>query len=265
MYINGRNAVVEALRSGQDVEKVYLMYGLEGEPLRRIRREAKEAGVPCVTIDKARFVAMEREAGVSGRSQGVMALMSPLEYVDLEALVDQILQQGRQPLVAVMDGLTDPHNVGAIIRSAECAGIDAVLLGREDTGSITDTVVKASSGAVSHLPIARVSHVIDILIGLRQMGLELVGLDESGDVEYTEVGYAGPMAILIGSEGRGLQPKLRRMCDRLVSIPMQGQVQSLNASVAAAVVFFEALRQRRVESTTRAARAGGIDDSLTHG
>lgn len=244
MFINGRNAVIEALRAGGRVEKVYLMYGVEGEPVRRIRREAKQAGVPCVMIDKARFLAMEREHDLASRSQGVIALMSEIEYVDLEVLIDSQLQEGRSPVVVAMDGITDPHNVGAIIRSAECAGIDGVLLGMRDSGSITDTVTKASAGAVLHVPIARVANVIDVLIGLQQMGMSLVGLDENGTMDYTEYDYSKPTVIVVGSEGKGLQPRIRKMCDQVVSIPMRGQIASLNASVAAGVVLFESVRQR---------------------
>jgi 23S rRNA (guanosine2251-2'-O)-methyltransferase len=245
MYINGRNAVIEALRSGEGVEKVFLQYGLEGEPVSKIRAEAKRAGVPCVTVDRQRFNEMERAAGVASRSQGVLALASEIEYVDIELLVDGLFQQGRFPLVTALDSITDPHNVGAIIRSAECAGLDALMMGKRDSSGITDVVTKTSAGATTYLPIARVSNIGDVLLGLQQAGVAIVGLDERGETPFTDYDFKAPTAIVIGSEGKGLSPRIRKLCDTLISIPMQGKVASLNASVAAGVVFFEAVRQRK--------------------
>ena len=247
MYINGRNAVIEALRSGEGVEKVFLQYGLEGEPVSKIRAEAKRAGVPCVTVDRQRFNEMERAAGVASRSQGVLALASEIEYVDIELLVDGLFQQGQSPLVTALDSITDPHNVGAIIRSAECAGLDALLMGKRDSSGITDVVTKTSAGATTHLPIARVSNIGDVLLGLQQAGVAIIGLDERGETPFTDYDFTAPTAIIIGSEGKGLSPRVRKLCDTLISIPMQGKVASLNASVAAGVVFFEAVRQRKIQ------------------
>ena len=244
MFINGRNAVIEALRSDIGVEKVFVMYGMEGEAIDRVRAEAKRAGVPVVTADRQRFAELERRAELGTRSQGVIAVVSTIDYVDIDLFVDDVVQRGNVPLVGVLDGITDPHNVGAIIRSAECAGLDAVAFGKHDSSGITDVVMKTSAGAAGHLPIARVANVGDTVTGLRDVGIEVVGLDERGTVAYTDYDFTKPTAIIIGSEGKGLSPRLRKMCDTLLSIPMAGQVASLNASVAAGVVFFEARRQR---------------------
>jgi 23S rRNA (guanosine2251-2'-O)-methyltransferase len=244
MYINGRNAVIEALRSGEGVQKVFLMYGIEGEPVNRIRVEAKRSGVPCVTIDRRRFGELERTAGLGARSQGVIALLDEIVYADIEQLVQDIYEGGGTPLVTALDGITDPHNVGAIIRSAECAGFDGLLIGKHDSSGITDVVMKTSAGAASHLPIDRASNIGDILLGLQQGGLAIVGLDERGDMTYTEYDFTKPTAIVIGSEGKGMSSRIRKLCDHRLSIPMLGSISSLNASVAAGVVFFEARRQR---------------------
>jgi 23S rRNA (guanosine2251-2'-O)-methyltransferase len=244
MIINGRNAVLEALRTGEGVQKVFIMYGLEGDPVNRIRIEAKRAGVPCVVIDRQRFAEMERGAGVGTRSQGVLALMDAIAYADLDLVVQNVFDQGRMPLVAALDGITDPHNVGAIIRSAECAGFDGLLIGKNDSASITDVVMKTSAGAVNHLPIDRASSIVDVLTSLQQAGLFLVGLDEGGDLSYTEYDFTNPTAIIIGSEGKGISSRIRKLCDHRLSIPMLGHVSSLNASVAAGIVFFEAQRRR---------------------
>lgn len=244
MYINGRNAVMEALRAGREIEKIFIMFGTEGDAVTRLRIEAKRAGVPSVIVDKSRFMEMERNAGLGTRSQGVIALLSDVDYADIENIVESVFAAGRMPLVATLDGITDPHNVGAIIRSAECAGFDGLLLGKHDSGSITDVVVKTSAGAVQHLPIARVSNIGDILLSMQQSGLALVGLDERGTTPYTAYDFTQPTVIIVGSEGKGMSARTRKMCDSLLSIPMLGNVASLNASVAAGIVFFEAQRQR---------------------
>lgn len=247
MYINGRNAIIEALRAGVGVEKVFIMFGQEGEPINRIRAEAKRAGVPCVTIDRKRFGELERTAGLGARSQGVVAVVSQVEYTDIELLVQKLYEEGATPLVAALDGITDPHNVGAIIRSAECAGLHGLLIGKRDSSGVNDVVMKTSAGAAKHLPIARASNIGDVLLGLQQEGVAVVGLDERGDMSYTEYDFTHPTAIVIGSEGAGLSARIRKLCDTLLSIPMHGKVSSLNASVAAGIVFFEARRQRGAE------------------
>lgn len=244
MYINGRNAVLEALRAREGVEKVFVMYGTEEEGVHRIRVEAKRAGVPCTTIDRRRFSELERAAGLGTRSQGVIAVTSEVDYADIEQLVLDTYERGGTPLIAVLDGITDPHNVGAIIRSAECSGIDGLLMGKRDSSGVTDVVMKTSAGAARHLPIGRASNIGDIIIGLKQEGLTVVGLDERGDRIYTAYDFSLPTAIIIGSEGEGISPRVRKLCDVRLSIPMAGKIGSLNASVAAGVVFFEARRQR---------------------
>ncbi len=244
LYISGRNAVLEALRAGEGVEKVFIMFGQEGEPINRVRSEAKRAGVPCVVIDRRRFAEMERAGGVTVRAQGVLALASAVAYADIEQVIEDVYAQGGTPLVGVLDAITDPHNVGAIIRSAECAGLHGVLMGKRDSSGITDVVMKTSAGAARHLPIAREANIGDVLLGLKQEGITLIGLDERGTMRHTEYDFSVPTAIVIGSEGAGLSARIRKMCDMLVSIPMSGKIASLNASVAAGIVFFEARRQR---------------------
>ncbi len=246
MYINGRNAVLEALRSDEGVEKVYIMYGVEGDGITRLRAEASRRGVPCTTVDRKRFSEMEREAGVGTRSQGVIALISEVTYVDIEERVYDLLGKGEKPWIAVLDGITDPHNVGAIIRSAECAGLDGIVIGTRHSGGVNDVVMKTSAGAASHIPIGRPSNVGDVLLGLQQEGMEIVVLDERGTTPYTDCDFTRPVVVVVGSEGEGVSARLRKMADHLLSIPMAGKIPSLNASVAAGVVFFEGLRQRNV-------------------
>lgn len=246
MTINGRNAVLEALRSGRGVEKVYILYGTEGEGIDRIHAEADRQGVPCTTLDRVRFAAMERAGGNQSRSQGVLATMSAIEECDLEERLAEVMESGTVPLVVALDGITDPHNVGAIIRSSECAGAHALVMGRRNAGGIGDVVIRSSAGAVHHLPIARVEPLIDAVVTAQQEGLAVVGLDDSAEISYTEYDFTRPTMIVIGSEGEGISRRVRRACDALVAIPMHGSVSSLNASVASGVVLFEAVRQRTV-------------------
>lgn len=222
------------------------MYGMEGEAVDRVRTEAKRAGVPCVITDRQRFAELERRAAFGTRSQGIMAVVSDIEYADVDELVDNVMTGGGIPLVCALDSITDPHNVGAIIRSAECAGLNAVVIGKHDSSGLTDVVMKTSAGAAGHLPIARVTNVGDTLTSLQDVGVTVVGLDERGTLAYTDYDFTAPTAVVIGSEGKGMSPRVRKMCDVLLSIPMFGKVASLNASVAAGVVFFEARRQREL-------------------
>lgn len=244
LTINGRNAVLEALRAGGGVEKVYILYGTEGEPIDRIRAEADRRGVPCTTLDRVRFATMERAGGNQSRSQGVLATVSAIEECDLEARLAEVVESGATPFIVALDGITDPHNIGAIIRSAECAGAHALVLGRRNAGGIGDVVVRSSAGAVHHLPISRVDPLIDAVVTAQQEGLTVVGLDDAAPIAYTDYDFTGPTMIVVGSEGEGLSRRVRRACDALVAIPMHGAVGSLNASVASGVVLFEAVRQR---------------------
>lgn len=247
MYINGRNAVIEALRADEDgrIEKIFVMYGSEGEPLNTLQALAKRRGVPCVVADRQRFADLERQAGLGTRSQGVIAITRQIEYTDIEAVVEQVFARAESPLIVALDGVTDPRNYGAVIRSAECAGLHGLLSAARESAGLTDVAIKASAGAASHLPVGRVPHLYDVLISLKQSGLCVVGLDERGAENYTAYDYTVPTCIVIGSEGEGLSKRIRSVCDRFVRIPMHGQIASLNASVAAGVVFFEAARQRQ--------------------
>lgn len=244
MYINGRNGVLEALRAGERVEKVYFLYGAAGEGVGAVRAAAKRAGVPCTTIDKERFRDMERRARLKTKSQGVIAWINPVLYADLDDVVTLAYEQGRAPFLAVMDEINDPRNIGAIIRSAECAGLDGVVLGRRNSPGVNDVVMKTSAGAANYLPVSRADDLARTLRRLRDAGLRVIGLDESGTENYAEVDLTEPTAIVIGNEGQGISNDVIAVCDTLVSIPMMGKISSLNASVAAGIVFFEGLRQR---------------------
>ena len=244
MYINGKNSVLEAIRAGERVEKVYFLYGAESEGLGVIRRTAKQEGIPCTTLDRGKFRGLEKKGNLKTKSQGVIARINPILFVDIEDVVTLAWETGRTPLVAVLDGITDPRNLGAILRSAECAGISGVVFGKQDSSGINDVAVKTSAGAVHFVPISRVKSLAVTLSNLKEMGMQVIGLDADGDKEYSEVDLTEPTVIVVGSEGEGMTASVAEVCDEFVSIPLQGSISSLNASVAAGIVFFEAVRQR---------------------
>lgn len=245
MYINGRNAVIEAIRADERVEKVYFIYGLEGDGAAAVKRTAKQAGVPCTTLDRERFRLLERKARLKTRSQGIIAWINPVFYVDVEDIVTLAYEQGHAPLLVALDDITDPRNIGAIIRSAECAGLDGLVFGKRNSPGINDVVVKTSAGAAHFLPVARADSLPSMLQLLQKSGLKVVGLDERGTESFTEIDLTEPTVVVFGNEGQGISKGVANVCDSFVSIPMQGKITSLNVSVAAGVVFFEALRQRQ--------------------
>ena len=244
MYINGKNSVLEAIRARERVEKVYFLYGAETEGLGAIRKAAKQEGIPCTTLDRGKFRELEKKGNLKTKSQGVIARINPILFVDIKDVVTLAWETGRTPLVVALDGITDPRNLGAIIRSSECAGLSGVVFGKQHSSGINDVAVKTSAGAAHFVPIARVRDVATTLGNLKEMGMQVIGLDVDGDMEYTDIDFTEPTVIVIGSEGEGMTAKVAEACDEFVSIPLKGSITSLNASVAAGIVFFEAVRQR---------------------
>lgn len=246
MYINGRNAVIEAIRSGESIEKVWVQYGAEGEGLEQIRREARDRGVPTTRLDRRKFHDLEKRAQLGTRSQGVIARIDPVDYVEISHLIASIWERGEIPAIALLDRITDPHNLGAIVRSAECAGIHGVVISRRESSGISDVVIKTSAGAVHSMPIARTNSMEQTVQELKGSGLQILACTEEGDDLFTGVDLSGPVAVILGSEGEGIAPQLLDLCDGTLRIPMAGSISSLNVSVAAGVIFFELGRQRQL-------------------
>lgn len=245
-YVVGRRAVSEALESGLPLEKIFFGYGLEDAPLHRIRAAADRAKVPCATMDRRKFQLLEKDLGVQRNdAQGVIALRPLRDPLSLEALLSQAREASAQPLLVVLDGITDPHNLGAIARSAEGAGAFGLIVPELHTAPVTPTAVKASAGALEHLPLAKVKRVSTALQVCKEAGFTIVGTAVPATAPYTGVDLTGPTIIVIGSEGEGLHQRVLDHCDHVVEIPMQGRIGSLNASVAAGIVLFEVVRQRR--------------------
>ena len=238
--IEGRNAVIEALRAGVAIDKIYLAKGDTDATLGHIASKARAAGVVVVETDRRRLDAMSR----THAHQGVVAMAAVREYADVDDILAAAREKGEPPLIVVCDELSDPHNLGAVIRTAECAGAHGVVIPKRRSAGLTAVVGKTSAGAVSYLPVARVPNLPALLKDLKKEGLWVFGTAADGATPLYEADLKGPAAIVIGSEGDGMGRLVREQCDFLVSIPMRGQVNSLNASAAAAVVLYEAVRQR---------------------
>lgn len=238
--IEGRNAVAEALRAGTPIDKVFLLKGEVDLPLRQLANQARQQGAVLAEVDRHKLDAMSR----THAHQGIIAVAAVREYASVEDLLQAARDRGEPPLLVVCDELSDPHNLGAVIRTAECAGAHGVIIPKRRSAGLTAVVAKTSAGAVSHLPVARVANLPSLLKQLKKEGLWIFGAAADGPVSLYEADLKGPAAIVIGSEGSGMSRLVAETCDVLVRIPMKGKLNSLNASAAAAILLYEAVRQR---------------------
>ena len=238
--IEGRNAVIEALRAGTNIDKIYLARGETDAALGHIASTARAKGVVVVEADRRKLDGMSR----THAHQGVIALAAVRAYVDVEDLLALAAERGEPPLLVVCDELSDPHNLGAVIRTAECAGAHGVIIPKRRSAGLTAVVAKTSAGAVSHVPVARVANLTACLKELKEEGVWVFGTAADARQTIYQADLKGPAAIVIGSEGDGMSRLVRETCDVLLSIPMKGKLNSLNASAAAAILLYEAVRQR---------------------
>ena len=239
--IEGRNAVIEALRSGAAIDKIFLARGETDSALGHIAAAAREKGIVVVECDRHKLDHMSR----THSHQGVIAVAAVREYASVEDILAAAREKGEPPLIVVCDELSDPHNLGAVIRTAECAGAHGVVIPKRRSAGLTAVVAKTSAGAVAHVPVARVPNLTALLKELKEEGIWVFGTAAGGTTSLYEADLKGPAAIVIGSEGEGMSRLVAETCDFTVSIPMFGKINSLNASAAAAVLLYEAVRQRR--------------------
>lgn len=242
----GRNPVMEALKSGREIEKLLMQKGGEGSA-KKIEALAREKKIPIQFVDKT---ALDRvAAGMPGGSthQGVAAYVSPYRYHEVEDLLNRAADRGVDPFLILLDGIEDPHNLGAIMRTADGAGAHGVVIPKRRAVGLTDTVGKASAGAVEYVPVAKVSNLAQTIDLLKGKGVWIGACDMNGSTYY-ERDLTGPIAIVIGGEGSGVSRLVREKCDFILSIPMEGKISSLNASNAAAILMYEINRQRRGKS-----------------
>ena len=233
--------MAEALRAGTPIDKVFLLKGEVDLPLRQLANQARQQGAVLAEVDRHKLDAMSR----THAHQGIIAVAAVREYASVEDLLQAARDRGEPPLLVVCDELSDPHNLGAVIRTAECAGAHGVIIPKRRSAGLTAVVAKTSAGAVSHLPVARVANLPSLLKQLKKEGLWIFGAAADGPVSLYEADLKGPAAIVIGSEGSGMSRLVAETCDVLVRIPMKGKLNSLNASAAAAILLYEAVRQRR--------------------
>ena len=241
-YIFGIRAVIEAIEAGKNIDKVLIKKDLSGDLAKELQIKMKEYGVVSqkVPVEKLNRITMKNH-------QGVIAILSPVAYARLENLVPLFYEEGRNPFIILLDGLTDTRNFGAIARTAECVGADAIVLPERGSVSVTPDAVKTSAGALLHIPVCRERSILDAVRMLRDNGYKIVGATEKSHLNYTEIDYNLPVGIVMGSEYTGISDDVIRACDELGAIPIRGHIGSLNVSVAAGVMMYEVVRQRSLK------------------
>jgi 23S rRNA (guanosine2251-2'-O)-methyltransferase len=245
-YIYGRNAVLEAINSGHPIEKVFVSFSAKGGPITAVFTAAKKHSIPCVRYDRRKFQHLERTVLPNGaNSQGVIALAGQIDYLDVNELINIAYKKDSHPIILALDGINDPHNLGAIARSAECAGAAGIVLPERHSAPVTPAAIKTSAGALEYLPVAKEVNLGTALDKLKEEGFWIVGTDIAGDQYYFDVDYDIPVVLVTGSEGKGMRPSIAKRCDFLVKIPLAGKIESLNASVSAGIALFEIVRSRR--------------------
>ena len=241
--VEGRNSVLELLEAEKDINKIFVTRGEKQGSINKIIGRAKGKGIVLVEVDKSKLDEMSQ----TGNHQGVIAIVPPFEYCEVEDILDEAKLKNEQPFVLILDGIEDPHNLGAIIRTAETAGVHGIIIPKRRAASVNSTVNKVSAGAVEHMKIARVNNINDTIKFLKDSGLWIIGTDGAAENYYYEQDLTGPIALVIGSEGNGMNRLVSENCDILVKIPMHGKITSLNASVSAGIVTYEIVKQRKLK------------------
>ncbi len=244
-HIEGRNAVTEALIAGRPVNKMWVLApegGKKPDPqLIKIMQLADKAGIPYTKVPRNTLDRMSEDK----RHQGVIIACAAHEYQDLDEVIAKVRSEGRSPFIVICDELKDSYNLGSILRISDAAGVDAVVIPERRSVAVDSNVAKASAGAVEYVPVCRVTNIAQTIRDLKDDGFWIAGCDMDGDVTYDKADYGGSFAVVIGSEGSGIRDGVAKACDFMISIPMSGHVNSLNAAVAAGIVIFEASRMRK--------------------
>jgi len=244
--LEGRNPVIEALKSGRSINRIYVAKGEKEGSINQIIAMARQKHIIIQEVDRAKLDNMS----LSNSHQGVIALTAVKDYVEVDDILERAAESGRPPFIIILDEITDSHNLGSILRTANAVGAHGVIIPKRRAVGLTAVVSKASAGAVEYVPVARVTNIVQTIEKLKKENIWVAGTDSTGDKTYFESDLTGPIALVIGSEGEGMGKLVRESCDFVVSIPMMGQISSLNASVAAAVVMYEILRQRIAKGQT---------------
>ena len=238
--IEGRNAVLELLNSNKDINKIFVQNGEKHGSINKIIAMAKENKIVVVEVQKLKLDEMSN----TKNHQGVIAIVPPFEYCEVEDILEEAKNKKEDPFILILDGIEDPHNLGSIIRTAETAGVHGIIIPKRRAASVNSTVNKTSAGAVQYMKIARVNNINDTIKILKENGVWICGTDMQTETFYYNQDYKMPIAIVIGSEGFGMNRLTKEKCDMLVKIPMKGKITSLNASVSAGIIMYEVAKQR---------------------
>ena len=238
-YIYGIHAVLEALDAGKDIDKIFLSKTLNDETAKQISDRARMLRVPVQRVPVQKIDRITRR-----NHQGVLAMMAAVTYYRVEDLVPQMFDEGENPFVVVLDGVTDVRNFGAVARTCECAGVSAIVIPDRESVSVNADAVKTSAGALNYLPVCREHNLVNAVKLLRDSGFKIVGTSDKQQLPYTQADYTGPVAIVLGAEDKGISPEIRKLCDTQVLIPEFGHINSLNVSVAGGIMIYEVVRQR---------------------
>ena len=238
-YIAGRNPILEILKTDKEVEKIYVLNGELKGSINKIIGIAGDRKIPIQHVDRNKLDSLSN----GNVHQGVVASVTSYEYVDIDDILDKAKHQGEEAFILILDEIEDPHNLGAIIRTAECAGVHGVIIPKRRPAPINSTVYTSSAGAVEHMLVSKVTNISHVIGELKDKGLWIYGADMAGD-NYYETSLDGPIGLVIGSEGKGISRLVKENCDVLVKIPMVGKISSLNASNAASILMYEVLKQR---------------------
>lgn len=239
-FIYGIHPVMEALKSGKEIEKIMIQTGLKGEGFQQLHSLIREMEIPV------QFVPMEKLNRITRQNhQGVVAMISEITYQKIEAILPMVYEQGKTPLVVMLDHITDVRNLGAIARTAECSGVDAILIPEKGSAQVNQDAIKTSAGALYKVPVCRYNSSKEIITFLKSSGLKIVAATEEASSDYTDIEMTQPVALILGSEESGISAELLKISDELIRIPIFGDIQSLNVSVAAGVIIYEILRQRK--------------------
>lgn len=236
----GRNAVTEALKSGRGINKLWIASGDREGSVSEIAALAKERGIVVQYVERAKIEAL---AG-GHRHQGVLAYVAPVPYAELDDILKAAEEKGEAPFLVLLDELEDPHNLGALLRTADATGVHGILIPKRRSVSLNATVAKTSAGAVEYVPVARIGNIAQTLKKLKEKGFWVAGADMDGEKAYYEADLTGPLVLVVGSEGCGMSRLTKEACDFIVSMPMVGRINSLNASVAGSILMYESMRQR---------------------
>lgn len=240
--IYGRKPVLEAINSGNDIEVIYVAYGQRGEIINKIFAAAKKRGIPITQLSSQKFESLSKDVN----SQGVIAIKRDYKFFELDEIID-LSKKSKYPLLLLLDSIQDPHNLGAIIRTAECAGVDGIIVTKNQSAPINETVEKTSAGAISHVKICKINNLAQVIKQLKKDGFWIVGSHLSAESKiYTDLDYKMPIALILGNEEKGIRKLVADNCDFLIKIPMKGNIDSLNVSVAAGIILFEINRQRNL-------------------